>query len=488
MSNNNSNIEPCPHCGDLLGPRQICRHLAPQHSAFSLNANSPLDSSTAALGSPDLHNPNSITGDVEMDAGGDSLIENFMHNLANVTLGEDGVTITPIPQRRNPPVTIEEWPDPEDNFAHLEASDEDLPPEPSFIECSDTPLGEYPEDEALMDDEELLRFLQENLGDRVDKEWLRTMCPQQCKDLNSFLIPLLEELLKLEKGVSAAPIVLESRLPDPYYEHFLLMQEIIVLALQFELTFDDLDRLQHMVNTWVAQYKEYYYQYDYTRLPACPLTIHALLHLPQYIQIAGPLWASWAFVMEQFCGHILPAVKNCVRPYEHLDNYIQRRAQMQAVLLKFHLPSLAKPRINYTYAHGEKISSRERTYPQFNMIVLGAPVCCNVEVNTQLMNQLGKYFGLVYAEELHLNGQDVRSRISTNTMYELLPDANASIGDAPDAPVRRVHYGQLLDIYYVEFITDLVNDVRMPYLLARVQECQTNGLNAALPKNPLVIY
>ncbi|CEL64041.1 hypothetical protein RSOLAG1IB_11025 [Rhizoctonia solani AG-1 IB] len=321
---------------------------------------------------------------------------------------------------------------------------------------------------------------------------------------------------------SAAPIVLESRLPDPYYEHFLLMQEIIVLALQFELTFDDLDRLQHMVNTWVAQYKEYYYQYDYTRLPACPLTIHALLHLPQYIQIAGPLWASWAFVMEQFCGHILPAVKNCVRPYEHLDNYIQRRAQMQAVLLKFHLPSLAKPRINYTYAHGEKISSRERTYPQFNMIVLGAPVCCNVEVNTQLMNQLGKYFGLVYAEELHLNGQDVRSRISTNTMvrygrfrltgdgdcfrtasliensrhsrdnlfvrYELLPDANASIGDAPDAPVRRVHYGQLLDIYYVEFITDLVNDVRMPYLLARVQECQTNGLNAALPKNPLVIY
>lgn len=34
------------------------------------------------------------------------------------------------------------------------------------------------------------------------------------------------------------------------------MREIIILALQFELTFDDLDRLQHMVDTWVAQYEE----------------------------------------------------------------------------------------------------------------------------------------------------------------------------------------------------------------------------------------
>jgi hypothetical protein len=39
--------------------------------------------------------------------------------------------------------------------------------------------------------------------------------------------------------------------------------------------------------------------------------------------------------------------------------------------------------------------------------------------------------------------------------YELLPDANISIQDALDVPVRRVYYGQLLNIYYVEFITDL---------------------------------
>jgi hypothetical protein len=39
--------------------------------------------------------------------------------------------------------------------------------------------------------------------------------------------------------------------------------------------------------------------------------------------------------------------------------------------------------------------------------------------------------------------------------YDLLPDANANYNRLPDAPVRVTHYGQLLDIYYVEFIEDL---------------------------------
>ncbi|EUC56942.1 transposase family Tnp2 protein [Rhizoctonia solani AG-3 Rhs1AP] len=303
-----------------------------------------------------------------------------------------------------------------------------------------------------------------------------------------------DEILYKAEGYSfffqyIAPVVLEGRLPDKYYEHFLLMREIFILALQFELTFDDLDQLQQMINTWIAQYEEYYYQYDPARLPTCPLTIHALLHLPHYIRTSGPLWTSWAFVMERFCGHILPAVKNRIRPYGHLDNYVQRRAQMQAVSLKYELPSLAKPRINYTYAHGAKFSSRERMYPDFNTVILGAPVYRNVEVTPQLMNQLGKYFGLVYSEELRLNGQAIRARIVTDSMlgygrfrltgdgdrfriaaliednrdardnsfvrYELLPDANASLPDASDVMVRRVHYGQLLNIYYVEFITDV---------------------------------
>jgi len=108
-----------------------------------------------------------------------------------------------------------------------------------------------------------------------------------------------------------------------------------------------------------------YYQYTEDRLPTCPLTIHALLHIPEYIRRTGPLWTSWAFVMERFCGHLLvPAVKNRTRPYENLDNYIQRRAQMQIAACIFSMPSLAHPRVNYKYQAGVRLSSHEFMYDE----------------------------------------------------------------------------------------------------------------------------
>ncbi|KAG9093159.1 hypothetical protein FS749_014971, partial [Ceratobasidium sp. UAMH 11750] len=161
-----------------------------------------------------------------------------------------------------------------------------------------------------------------------------------------------------------APVVLKDRLPEPYYEHFLRMREIFIWVIHHEITMDQITELERMVNEWVADYERLYYQYKQTRLPTCPLTIHALLHLPFYIRQTGPLWASWAFVMERFCGHLLvPAMKNRVRPYEHLDNYVQRRAQMQVVSRLYDLPWLAKSRIQYTHRNGEKMSSRETMYP-----------------------------------------------------------------------------------------------------------------------------
>jgi hypothetical protein len=108
----------------------------------------------------------------------------------------------------------------------------------------------------------------------------------------------------------------------------------------------------------------HYYQYKQAQLPTCPLTIHVLLHIPYYIRHAGPLWTSWAFIMERFCGHLQPAVKNRVQPYEHLDNYVQRRAQMQIVLCVYEMPSLAKPRLNYTAEGGKRLTSHEFMYPE----------------------------------------------------------------------------------------------------------------------------
>ncbi|KAG8689561.1 hypothetical protein FRC11_001934 [Ceratobasidium sp. 423] len=155
--------------------------------------------------------------------------------------------------------------------------------------------------------------------------------------------------------------------------------------------------------------------------------------------------------------------------------------------------------------------------------MVGTPIDLHIPVTKKLTDQFTKYFGTVY-QEMELNGEELRARIDFDTLvrygrfrlagdgdhirtaksieinpdardnsfvrYDLLPDANASYEDLPEVQVRRTHYGQVLDIYYVEFIVDLNDpeDTREPYLLVRVKECVTGGLDATLRENPLVTY
>ncbi|KAG9111448.1 hypothetical protein FRC07_008052, partial [Ceratobasidium sp. 392] len=53
--------------------------------------------------------------------------------------------------------------------------------------------------------------------------------PKQCKDLNSFLIPLLEELLLLEEGVATSKPAAADDVNGPGVYHFVLRTFIIIL-------------------------------------------------------------------------------------------------------------------------------------------------------------------------------------------------------------------------------------------------------------------
>lgn len=70
---------------------------------------------------------------------------------------------------------------------------------------------------------------------------------------------------------------------------------------------------------------------------ACPLTVHALLHIPDGIEITGPVWTSWAFPTERFCGSIQPAIKSRRFPYASIDNYIVAKAQLSQIKLRYNL-------------------------------------------------------------------------------------------------------------------------------------------------------
>ncbi|KAG8728851.1 hypothetical protein FRC10_004511 [Ceratobasidium sp. 414] len=225
--------------------------------------------------------------------------------------------------------------------------------------------------------------------------------------------------------------------------------------------------------------------------------------------------------MERFCGHILrPAFSNRVRPYEYLDNFVRRRAQMQIVSRVHDIPALIRPITRLTLRAGELISSKEQIYDFLPDYILGQPVNRRYRATDQLKRQMTRYFGPV--EGPGLTAQQLRDRIDWDTLvrfgrvrmasmgdrirvadliqrnpiardnsfirYELLPDRNANLRNARDEPIRVIHYGRVQDIFYVEWIQDPATNARSPYLLARVQECNTRGLDATQPETPIVTY
>lgn len=90
-------------------------------------------------------------------------------------------------------------------------------------------------------------------------------------------------------------------------------------------------RIRTGFEAWVVQYEKLYYQYDLDRLSACPLTVHALLHIADGIKAMGPVWAYWAFPIERFCGKLGKAIKSRRNPYTNLDNRLLLMVQMMQI-------------------------------------------------------------------------------------------------------------------------------------------------------------
>ena len=72
----------------------------------------------------------------------------------------------------------------------------------------------------------------------------------------------------------------------------------------------------------------------------CPLTIHALLHIADSIEMVGPVWTYWAFAMERYCGSLQPAIRSRRYPYASLNRYLVDQAHL--VHLKLIYPGLEK--------------------------------------------------------------------------------------------------------------------------------------------------
>ena len=156
-----------------------------------------------------------------------------------------------------------------------------------------------------------------------------------------------------------APIVLRGRFQAPkYYHHICQLARIIKQCLQFTITISELDQMEQDMIDWVQNYERYvvvhnslhpperlchystnryYYQYRSDRLCACPITIHALLHLAHSIRMCGPVWTWWTFVMERHCNTILQSVKSRTQEYACIDQFCKRSAQLQQIISQYGL-------------------------------------------------------------------------------------------------------------------------------------------------------
>ena len=81
----------------------------------------------------------------------------------------------------------------------------------------------------------------------------------------------------------------------------------------------------------------FYYQHDTGCISACPVTIHALLHIADSIKTCGPVWCYWAFPMEHYCNCLKPAICNQQSPYATTNQYILEDAQLTQIKAIYNL-------------------------------------------------------------------------------------------------------------------------------------------------------
>ncbi|KAI9434899.1 hypothetical protein H4582DRAFT_1818363 [Lactarius indigo] len=128
------------------------------------------------------------------------------------------------------------------------------------------------------------------------------------------------------------PVLLWRRFENvKYYKHFILLVKLLTTCLKFEITHEEIDFIQNGFVDWVEKYERFYYQHDAGRMSACPVTIHALLHISDSIKTCGPVWCYWAFPMERYCNRLKPSIRSRRSPYASIDRYILEDAQLTQI-------------------------------------------------------------------------------------------------------------------------------------------------------------
>ncbi|RDX43780.1 hypothetical protein OH76DRAFT_1458261 [Lentinus brumalis] len=292
-----------------------------------------------------------------------------------------------------------------------------------------------------------------------------------------------------------APILLRRKFQDQrYYRHYMELVKIINVCLQFEITDDDITKVREGVVKWVSDYERLYVEYLPERASACPLTIHALLHIPDALEMIGPVWTVWEFPTERFCGILLPAVKSRRFPYASLSSYAADIAQLSQIELKYdlHEQLSLKPESRTT---SDEYSYQCDAYPKCMLLGPRRTEDVNKSLHSKIAQCLATRFNVTMATArrhvpkrlqqwgriLRLEGGDLiraadlisesqNSRDASWIRYQLLVDKNAHIKRAAPEFFAQNFYGQLRTTFVLEIPAseELGTDTTSTLLLAAI--------------------
>src|SRR5437667_9134820 len=139
------------------------------------------------------------------------------------------------------------------------------------------------------------------------------------------------------------------RLRQDLFEHYGKLVAAIDIAIDYDLTTEQINSIKTLLIEFVSNYERLYYQYDLLRISACLPTFHLLLHLHESISDCGPAWVFWQFPCERVCGMLKPMVKNRSMSNRNLSLAILYREQFNH--LPFATPSWTIPSFRLTPAY-----------------------------------------------------------------------------------------------------------------------------------------
>ncbi|KDQ53412.1 hypothetical protein JAAARDRAFT_137326 [Jaapia argillacea MUCL 33604] len=303
-----------------------------------------------------------------------------------------------------------------------------------------------------------------------------------------------------------APVLLCRKFKQPkYYTHFVELVKLIRLCLRFELNMDDITTIREGFIEWVTTYERFYYQSHPSRLPACPVTIHTLLHIADSIEASGPVWVSWAFPMERYCGYLQPAIKSRCFPYACIDQHVLNLARLAHIKLVYNLKQelSLKPPCTADLRRGEfsnplypssVLMPPRRVMPiesgLFSMIVRALVTVYNTtpskirpHLDTTKVEQWGKVrrlFGgdVMNASSLVAIGGDRRDV----SYYEAAIDTNAAKRNVAPRFVLKTFFGQPQNIFVVRLPPSQALKLKelTTHFLAAIRSCTMDENNTDL--------